>query len=388
MSQKKEKQPRSLQVTTIDLTAYCFLRRWFEYLVNRGFKVTLATTVEQFREEIEETGAEVVHVPISRKIAPISDLISLIKLYSFMRKRKFHSVQTYTTKAGFIGRLAAKLAGVPVIIHNILEPPHNSTDNPVLKTFYIWMERLAGRWADHIITTTSPNVEEILDKKLVPPEKLTAIPEGIYMGKYDAVKAEPGKIRRQLKIPSGSHFLLTVARLEPPKGHRYLLQAAKLLLNDGLDVYFVIVGKGYLREKLEDLARELGVENRVTFTGFRYDMLEILKSCDLFVLPSLWEGQGVVLMEAMSLEKPLVASAVGGVVDVVEDGVTGVLVPPKNPESIAEAVKKLLANPEKMKQMGKAGKKRIMEHFDDDEFNRKRYEIYRKLFREKLDWEV
>jgi glycosyltransferase involved in cell wall biosynthesis len=337
---------RVLQVTTIDLTAYCFLRNWFKYLEKSGVEVTLATTVEQFEKEIEETGARVINIPISRKINPTSDLISLYKLFKFIKKEKFHAVHTYTTKAGFIGRLAAKLAGTPVIIHTMFEPPHNSTKNPVLKSLYIILERFASAWADMIFTITKPNVKEILDKKLVPVVKLSLIPEGIDIEKYDAVKAEPEKIREDLGIPPKASFILTVARLENVKGHIYFLKAAANLVKEGFDGYFICVGKGKLKETLESKARALGIESRVKFTGFRYDMLEIMKSCDLFVLPSLWEGQGVVLLEAMAFKKPVIACRVGGVTDVVTEDETGILVPPADPAALEKAIKNLLDRPQ------------------------------------------
>lgn len=380
--QNKEKL-KSLQITTIDLTAFCFLRSWFSFLAEKGIEVTLATTVEEFRDEIEMTGAKVVNIPIARNVNPIYDLVSLWRLFSFIKKEKYQIVHTYTTKAGFLGRLAARLAGTPIIIHNILEPAHNSARNPLLKMFYIWMERLAVSWADHIFTTTQPNVKEILEKKLAPADKLTAIPEGLNVANYDSVEADGKAIRQTLGIPEGAPFIFTAARLESPKGHIFLLDAAKIVLDKIPGARFVCVGKGRLKESLEKKASELGIKNNVIFPGFVKDMLSIMKSCDLFVLPSLWEGQGVVLMEAMALKKALVASRVGGVVDVVEDGITGILVPPRDPQALADAILKLLSEPEKMHKMGEAGYRRIKENFDEAEFNKKRFEIYRKLLKEK-----
>ena len=159
-------------------------------------------------------------------------------------------------------------------------------------------------------------------------------------------------------------------------------------MNKGIDAYFVCVGKGKLKGSLEKMAQRLGLSHRVKFTGFRYDMLEILKSCDLFVLPSLWEGQGVVLMEAMAMKKPLVASKVGGVVDVVEDGKTGILVPPRDPDSLAKAIETLLNDPKLMKSMGEAGYRRVKKHFNDAQFNKRRYEVYKMLYKRKLDIEI
>jgi len=297
-------------------------------------------------------------------------------------------VQTYTTKAGFIGRLAAKLAGVPIIIHNILELPQNSVRSPILKFIYRKMEQIAAKWADFIITTTKPNRNQILENNIVPPEKLAAIPEGIEVENYEKVKIDISAKRKEMGIPEGSVLLGTVARLETPKGHIYLLDAVKKVLSERPDTYFVIVGKGRLRDSLERKARDLGVSNNVIFTGFREDMLEILQSIDLFVLPSLWEGQGVVLMEAFCYKKPVVASGVGGVVEVVEDGVSGLLVPARDPDALANAILKVLSDPDKMKEMGEAGYRHIKAKFKDSEMNDRRFEVYRKLYREKLGIEL
>lgn len=386
--QSSEKKLKSLQITTIDLTAYCFLRTWFKYLTEKGFDVTLATTAGEFTEEIEKTGVKVVNIPIARNINPISDFISLIKLYQYIKKEKFHSVQTYTTKAGFIGRLAARLAGVPVIIHNILELPQNSAGNPILKFLYKTMEQIAARWADFIITTTNPNRNQILQNHIVPPERLAAIPEGIELKNYEEVKADPLQKRKELGIPDGVILTGTVARLEAAKGHKYLLEAVKQVLETRKDVYFVMVGKGHLQAELEEKTKELGIQDYTRFLGFRDDMPEILQSIDLFVLPSLWEGQGVVLMEAMCYKKPVIACEVGGVVDVVKDGENGLLVPPRNPGRLADAILRILDMPDKMKEMGDAGYRRIAEKFRDSEMNDRRFEVYRKLYGEKLGIEL
>ncbi len=386
--QNTELKLKSLQITTIDLTAYCFLRTWFKYLADKGFDVTLATTAGEFVEDIEKTGAKVMNIPIARNINPISDLISLIKLYQFIKKEKFHSVQTYTTKAGFVGRLAARLAGVPVIIHNILELPQNSAKNPFLKFLYKKMEQIAAKWADFIITTTNPNRNQILENNIVPPEKLAAIPEGIELKNYETVKVNTFQKRKELGIPDDAVFVGTVARLEEAKGHRYLLEAIKMIVEKRKDLYFVMVGKGHLQKELEKKTCELGIQDNVKFLGFRDDMLEILQSIDLFVLPSLWEGQGVVLMEAMCYKKPVIACEVGGVVDVVKDGENGLLVPPRNPEKLEEAILRILDMPEKMKEMGEAGYRRIAVKFRDSEMNDRRFEVYGKLYREKLGIEL
>jgi glycosyltransferase involved in cell wall biosynthesis len=383
MSLEGPKRLKCLQITTIDLTAYCFLRSWFRFLGDNGFDVTLATTVEQFRGELEETGARVIHVPIARSACPARDFISLVRLYRLIKKEKFDLVHTCTTKAGFIGRLAARLAGVPVIFHSMLEPPHNSARNPLLKTLYVWMERLAALWADHLFTTTTPNLKEILDRKIAPREKVTMIPEGLVMERYENVAVDVEEKRREMGVPPGGIFILTVGRLETVKGYEYLIEAAPGILREFPQAHFVCVGKGKLKESLERKARSLKVGERVRFVGFRDDLPQLYRSCDVFLLPSLWEGQGVASMEAMALKKPVIASGVGGVLDVIEDGISGILILPKDPAAIERAVTGLLTDPQKAERLGQAAYGRMRDHFDDALFNRQRLGVYREIIKRK-----
>jgi glycosyltransferase involved in cell wall biosynthesis len=357
--------------------------------VEKGFDVTLSSTVQEFREELEKTGAKVVNIPIARSANPISDFVSLVKLYGFIRREKFHSVHTYTTKAGFVGRLAAKLAGTPIIIHTIFELPQNSARNPILKFLYKKMEQIAACWAHHFITISTFNKKQIIENQILDPSKLDLIPEGLVIENYEAVKVDISAKKKELGIPDNAFIIGTVARLEAAKGHTYLLEAAKQILDksgtiEGRDVYFLLVGKGRLQPEMETMSQELGITDRVIFTGFREDMWAILQTFDIFALPSLWEGQGVVLLEAMSYKKPVVASNTGGITDVVEDGVTGILVPSRDSAALADALIKMMGDPKSMAKMGEAGYKRLKEHFQDADSNRKRYEVYKKVYKERL----
>lgn len=402
-SQKGYTKPQKLKclhITTIDLTAYCFLRSWFSYLSQHGFQVTLASTVQEFKKEIEDTGAQVVNIPIARSVNPVSDFISFIKLRNFIKKEKFHSVHTYTTKAGFIGRLAAKTAGVPIVIHTIFELPQNSARNPLLKFLYQKMEQTAAKWADFLITISNFNLNQILQCKVADKEKLHLIPEGIAPEIYERAKINPAEKKKELNLPLDSFVIGTVARLEAAKGHTYLLKAFNELLlsmesfqDTSLShikdkLYLVLIGKGRLEESLKEEAKKLGIADRVIFTGFRDDMREILQTFNIFALPSLWEGQGVVLLEAMYYGIPVAASRVGGITDVVEEGVSGLLFPPANPQAISEALLQLASDPAKAEQMGMEGRKRVFKLFLDEDANKKRFTVYKKAYKEKLKIEL
>lgn len=370
-----------LQLTTIDMTAYFFLLSWIKELQNNGFDVTVACTEGQFAGRIRAEGIELVNIPISRRLNPFQDFASLLQLYKFIRKRGFHIVHSYTSKGGFLGRLAARLAGVPVILHTIFDLPHNSAKNPLLRKFYIAMEKTAGRWASGLVTISNSNLEEIKKSGIAPLDKIRLIPVGINLSKYQ-INADKQKIRREFGIDEDSAIVGMVGRLEAPKGHEFFIRAAKEILKEHPQTFFVIVGSGYLRESLEREAGELGIAKRVIFAGFRDDMIEIMSTFSVFILPSLWEGQGVVICEAMAMKIPVVASKVGGITDVVNDGETGILVPPADYLSLTRAIDELLSDNDRRLKMGQAGYEKVKKEFLEEFSNAKLKDFYGKMIEE------
>ncbi|MGI5842682.1 MAG: glycosyltransferase family 4 protein [Candidatus Xenobium sp.] len=367
-----------LFVTTVDLTAWCFMRPWMSFLARGGAEVTLACTVERFRDDLEATGAQVLHLPISRRLHPLEDLASLLDLFYLMRRLRPDLVHTNTSKAGFLGRLAARLAGVPLVIHTIYELPENSTENPWLKAAYRGLEFLAARWADHLITISEPNRRQILAQRLCPPDKLTLIPEALELSRYQATRS-PREVRAELGIPQDALLVGSVGRLEPAKGHAYLLEAFHLVLQRIPQARLVLVGRGYLEEELRRRIHELGIQEQVILAGFRDDLIDLLGALDVFALASLYEGLGVATMEAMAMSRPTVCTGVGGVPDVVVDGQTGYLVEPRAPAQMAERLVELLSDPEKAWKMGQAGRRRVEEHFRVEDSNRKLHCLYQNL---------
>ncbi|HXE72544.1 MAG TPA: glycosyltransferase family 4 protein [Candidatus Nitrosotenuis sp.] len=376
---------RTLHLTTVDLTAYCFLRSWFACLHRSGAEVHLACTVEQFRDPLEETGARVLALPISRELRPLEDLASLLDLVYLIRRLRPDVVHTHTSKAGFLGRLAAWLCRVPLILHTIHELPENSTDSPWRKALYRALEQVAARWATHLITVSEPNRRQILAAKICPERKLTLIREGLALERYRP-STPAAEVRRRLGIPAQAPVVGTLARLEPAKGHVYLLEAFARVLEARPDAWLVCVGGGHLRPDLEARSRDMGLAGRVVFTGFVEDVVDLVASFDVFALASLYEGLGVAILEAMALGRPTVCTAVGGVLDVVVDGETGYLVPPRDPEALARRILELLGDPEKAAAMGAAGRRRVETEFREDEANRRMLGLYRHLLERHGPW--
>ena len=366
---------KTVHVTTIDLTAWCFLRTWFQTLRKEGHEVVLVTTPGPFSPRLREEGVRVVDIPIHRRISLLWDFVSVVRLALFFLRYRPDVVHTHTSKAGFVGRFAAWLTRVPLVLHTMHEPPHNAASG-WMRRIYIGFERLASLWAHHVITVSYANEKEILARRLVPEEKLTVIREGLDLSRYPRLEDRREAIRR-LGIADALPVVGMVGRLEAAKGHTYLLKAAQLLQARHPGVRIVIVGGGQLRSALEAEASALQVTGCVTFTGFRDDMLSLMQGFDIFTLPSLWEGLGIVLLEAMAYERPVVASRVGGVQDVVVPGETGLLVPARSPEALADAIGALLLDPARAAEMGRAGYQRLVRDFRDDVANERMLTLYR-----------
>ncbi|PIV63341.1 MAG: hypothetical protein COS11_07955 [bacterium (Candidatus Ratteibacteria) CG01_land_8_20_14_3_00_40_19] len=359
------------------------------------------------------TEIEVTLIPeMKRVINPFLDILTLFKLYCNIKRERPVIVHTHTSKAGFLGRWAAKLAGVPIIIHT----PHGHIFYgyfPFLVTkFFILLEKFTGFITDYIITLTERGKEEYVRYRIGPPAKFIPIYSGIEKRKFAPPPTSPlssltsyplpwgrgregegrkwGRLNREEKkelgIPSEVKIVGTIGRLEPVKGHSYFLKAAKLIIADlrFQETRFLLAGSGSLRKKLEREAISLGIKENVLFLGWREDIVEILDILDIFVLPSLNEGMARVILEAMLMAKPVVASNVGGIPDIVEDEKTGLLVPPGDFKGLSEAIIKLLKEPEQAREMGRRGKEKAeKEEFTADGMVKKIEKLYERAINEK-----
>ncbi|MGM9992595.1 MAG: glycosyltransferase family 4 protein [Candidatus Bruticola sp.] len=373
-----------LVVTTIDLTAQCFLRRKFEAMVACGYEVTLACTVQKFRQPLESLGIKVVNIPISRRISPLQDICSLIKLIKFIRQYKPDIIHTHTSKAGFIGRLAGFLCGVPLRLHTIHELPENAATNLYLKFLYRILEKIAARLACFHFTVSTPNLKQIISEGIVPAHKLAIVREGcLDLDRYQPC-GSPAELRRKLQIPSDSFIIDSVGRLEEAKGHDILIKAFSIFLQklapqEASKVYLVIVGQGRLRRQLEELIDELKLQKQVILVGWADNLLEYLGNFDIYALNSNYEGLGIANLEAMIMHRPVVCTAVGGVIDVVDHQKNGLLVPPKNPEATAQALFELYSKPEYATQLAERGYAKAISEFQEAPQARKLMEYYAKL---------
>jgi len=305
------------------------------------------------------------------------DFTVIFKLTRLIRQKKIDLVHTWNFTANAWGRVSAWIAGVPIIIAS-----EHGTFSPVLK-HQILVDKLLLKCTDKIITVSDNLKESVERMEEIPHEKIIAIHNGIDINEF-STSINNTNLKNELKIDSECTVVGIVARLDPLKDHESFLRAAGHIVKELSEVRFLIVGDGELRGKLESLAGEIGLGEKVIFTGFRRDINNILPFIDVFVLCSGSEALGVAILEAMACSKPVVATNVGGIPEVVKDEETGILVPPGNPQVLAKVIVNLLKDREKARRMGLAGRRRVEQYFDIKLNVKKAEEIYDKLIEEKL----
>ena len=318
-----------------------------------------------------------------RKIHFIYDLIVLAKIYTIIREEKFIIVHTHSSKPGFAGRIAAKLAGVPVVLHTIHGFPFHDFMHPVVRKFFILIERGLSKFSDRLITVSLLNREKAIHLKLAQPEKFINIYSGISFEKFQK-SVDHREKKKELGIPQREKIVGMVGRLSKQKAPQYFVQAMPAVLESVPDVRFLIVGDGELKSKVIRLSNKLGVEEKVSFLGFREDIPEILEILDVFVLSSLWEGLGRSLTEAMVMGCPVVATRVEGVPELVVGGETGILVQPKDPDSLAQGIVELITDSVKARKMGQSAREKVLHDFSSEQMISRIEKLYWELISERV----
>ncbi len=329
----------------------------------KGFASSLISGPTQdppagLRECLAAAGVPWLIVPqLRRPVSLLADCRALWELRCLIKQLQPDIVHTHTSKAGFLGRLAARRLGVGHILHT----PHGHVFGGYFSSqqtrLYVILERLAARWTDRIITLTNTEAEQHLALRIGRPGQFVSIPSGVELD--GVMSAFP------VRLIGGGPVVGAVGRLTPVKGHQHLLQAAPEVLRRHPAACFLLVGGGELRSALEAQARALGLGDRVVFAGHRDDVPSLIAAMDVFTLPSLNEGMGRVLVMAMALGKPIVASSVGGVPELIGRGEAGILVPPSDPAALAEAICQLLENPARARALGEAGRRRAPRYSAD-----------------------
>jgi glycosyltransferase involved in cell wall biosynthesis len=309
-----------------------------------------------------EKGVEPVVVPeLCRELNIVNDIISFYKLYKFIKKEKPDVVHTHTAKAGAVGRLAAKATGVPVVIHTFHGHMFHSYFSSFKTILFVLIEMVLARMTDRIIVISERQREQIRQYlHLSNINKLILIPLGFDLEKF--IKEDAGNeregLRGELGIPMDALVVGIIGRLTAIKNHRMFFEVARDIKRrmSRKTVKFLIVGDGELRDELVNLSERLGLQRDVIFTGWIKELKFLYRCLDVVALTSLNEGTPVSLIEALASAKPVVATDVGGVRDVVEDGKSGFVVSVNDVVGFSEAVISLLNDKDKRERFGLYGR--------------------------------
>ena len=336
------------------------------------FDSSLITGVEGAHEgnmiELMNAGAQnSMFAPISptivpemgREISPRHDLHTLNLLVRMMRRQRPHIVHTHTAKAGFVGRVAARIARVPVVVHTFHGNIFQGYFSPAKTRLFVGIEKTLARSTDRIVVLSEQQKAEILALGIGREPQFRTIPLGLNLEAFVQADALRGQLRAELGVEAATPLVGIVARLVPIKAIHLFLEAAQSVLKTRPDALFLVVGDGELRAELEQQSRTLGIEKSVRFLGFRADLPRIYADLDCVVLCSLNEGLPVAVIEALSAARPVVATDVGSVKNLVINEQTGLLVPSQNVEALAKGIMRALDEPEQAQKWAVAGRERV-----------------------------
>ena len=324
-----------------------------------------------FADELEKEGIKVIALNKGGKY----DITVIGKLISVMRANKISIVNTHLWGANLWGRIAAKIAHIPVVIAT----EHN-TD--IWKSnFYFVLDKALSYCCDKIIAV-SGSVKEFYQSKGINPGKIEVIYNGIKAHGSPRHHVTTSHTRENFGIKNDETVLAIIGRLVPQKGHKYLFEALGLL-NGYCKTKLLVIGDGPLKEELRSIASSLQLKDKIIFTGLRRDVLDLLKIVDIVVMPSLREGLPIIALEAMASKLPVIATKVGGNPEVITDNQTGILVPAENTIALLRAIEKLTKDKALREQLGENGYTRLKKHFSIEKMVSATEELYLKIYRHK-----
>lgn len=327
-----------------------------------------------FAPDLERLGIEVMLLPQKKSGV---DYLSFLKVAKILREKKIEVIHTHNTQPLIDGTLGALLANVGTIVHT-----DHSRAFPD-KRRYMFAEWLMSHFVYKVVGVSVPTSADLMKYEKISPGKIVTVPNGVDGAQY-AAPVDIQKKKTELGIKGNGPVIGLGVRLSLQKGITYLLQAMPEITKRFPDVTLVIAGEGNCEEDLRREASEIGIGGNTVFVGARLDMHEVLKVLDLYVLPSLWEGLPMVLLEAMAAGCPIVATNVGGNRTVISDGENGSLVETRNTKALAEEIIRLLGNEQLRSQYAKNGLKTFNDRFTSDVMTAQYEKLYLKKNTETL----
>ncbi|MFN3309581.1 MAG: glycosyltransferase family 4 protein [Anaerolineales bacterium] len=316
-------------------------------------------------EEALQSGVRLTILPeLVRELNPYKDLLAFLKIFFVLRRNQYSIIHTHSSKAGILGRLAAKLAGTPIIIHTIHGWSFHDYMPHWRKRLFIALEKIAARFTHRLIVVTQKDIHKGLQQGIGSPDQYQLIRSAIPLEEFIDTPPSRNSLREELGIPLEAPVIGTVGRLSPQKNpFDWLAIAAQIAVQEP-NCFFLMVGDGPLRNQVKQRIDDLHLNNRFILTGLRRDVPQLLDSMDVFLLTSLWEGLPRVIPQAMCREVPIVAYASDGVAEIIEHQKTGLICPPGEVNLAAQYCLQLIQSQELRVAIAHRAKTIATEQFD------------------------
>ena len=380
---------RVAHITTVDQSLRYLLLNQMRSIAQAGYEVTGISAPGSDVPVIESMGIRHIAVPLTRRLTPFADLRALVQLYRIFRREQFTIVHTHTPKPGLLGQLAARMAGVPVVVNTVHGFYFHEHMPRLWREFYITMERIAARCSDLVLSQSREDLDTAIRLGICPRERIQLLGNGIDIQRFDRNRVDPATLahlRSTLGLPSGVPVIGFVGRLVVEKGILELARAVQQVQSRFGPVTLLIVG-GVDREKAgalnhEDIQAAAGTATCI-FAGVRQDMPDMYALMDVFALPSYREGFPRAPMEASAMGAPCVVTNVRGCREAVEHERNGLIVPLRDVDALAEALIRLLRDHDRRRAMGDAGRRMAREQFDERLVFQRVLAAYHRLLNEK-----
>jgi glycosyltransferase involved in cell wall biosynthesis len=296
----------------------------------------------------------------------------LVRLVRFLRRRRVDILHTHLFDPSVVGLVAGRLSGTPVrVVTRHYSDYHTRINRPL----HVGLDRLCTRLSHRVIAVSQHTADHLVQIEGVPPEKVAVVLNGIDFDRIRVSPSGPDRVRRELGL-GGRRVILMAARLHPEKGYDHLIRAVPAMAARVPALSVLVAGTGPLEERYRTLAAGLGCSDSIRFLGFRQDLPDLMAACDVLVLPSRAEAFGLVAAEALYLGVPVVASRVGGIPEIVDDGLDGLLVPPGDEGELASALVRVLTDPTLHRRLAGAGRAKIAARFSFENMVRQYESIY------------
>ena len=358
--------------------------RVFAQIINRlsdkKYKIIVACLpTGTFIEKIKGSKAQIKSFDMRNRFNPGV----ILQLSSLIRKERVDIVHSQGARADFFARIAAKLAGAPNVVSTVPMPVEGFDVNPIKKLIYMAFNRFSECFVDRFIVVSDALEKMMIEKHRIAPQRIVKIYNGIETDEYcipdEEIVRRRSSFRTKANIGEDVAVIGVIGRLVWQKGFEYFIASIPEVLKEFKEAWFLVVGEGELEDDLKVKSKKLKLEDKIIFTGFLSDIKDVLASIDILVIPSLREGMPVVLLEAMAMKKPIVATNIEGIMEILENGVSGLLVPPRDTEALAEAVIDLLKHQDKANQMGMAARRVVEERFGVDTMVQQVRKVYEEL---------